>query len=266
MRAVVLVVFVSDLPEKLKHTTCPLYECLVQLLRLLQAVHASGSFSSAAAAENFMRVLVRVAPLFSKQQHHISEALSLLAGPKGVCSDDSHIAPKACLALLRFVKNCLPHCAAYTGLLLQHLLQQQCLDIPTSSCINSVAQQRMRVATPPSCSSGSRQEPLALAAAADVYVRPRAFQVEQQLLLYEAAGVLLGSKQQHNAGTVDVSHGLNSAGENVGSRVLLLRALLSKATAAFTSGLVSTCNSLIVKQQLPAASCSTPAAECCIVS
>ncbi|KAL8438045.1 hypothetical protein ACSSS7_000504 [Eimeria intestinalis] len=236
---------INDLPERLKDTSSPLHACLLQLLQLLQSVHASAAFSSATAAENFMRVLVRVSPLFIKQQQHIPEALSLLAGPHGVCSSNSSIAPKACLALLRFVKNCLPHSAAYTQLLLQHLLQQQCLDVPSSSSSNNTAQRRTRPATPPSCNNSSRQEPLALAAAADVYVYPRAFQVEQQLLLYEAAGVLLGSKvqQQQHAGSVAFhasTNGSSNAAAAAKERLLLLHALLSKATAAFSSALVST--------------------------
>ncbi|KAL8273978.1 hypothetical protein Esti_002067 [Eimeria stiedai] len=238
---------INDLPERLKDTSSPLHACLLQLLQLLQSVHASAAFSSATAAENFMRVLVRVSPLFIKQQQYIPEALSLLAGPHGVCSSNSSTAPKACLALLRFVKNCLPHSAAYTGLLLQHLLQQQCLDVPSSSSnsSNKVAQRRMRPATPPSCGNSSRQEPLALAAAADVYVYPRAFQVEQQLLLYEASGVLLGSRvqqqqqqQQQHVGSVAFeasTNGSSCAAAGAKERLLLLHALLSKATAAFSS-------------------------------
>ncbi|CDJ31735.1 LOW QUALITY PROTEIN: uncharacterized protein EMH_0010070 [Eimeria mitis] len=168
-----------------------------------------------------------------QQQHHNraqAEALSLLAGPHGVCSSSTTIAPKACLALLRFVKNCLPYSAAYTGLLLQHLLQQQCLDIPRNSSSNGdFRQQRARPAVSPSCGNSSRQEPLALAAAADVYVLPRAFQVEQQLLLFEAAGVLLGCRQQLQGRTA------NAAQEHV----VLLHALLAKATAAFTTQIPS---------------------------
>lgn len=231
----------TDLPEQLKDTSSPLHACLLQLLQLLQSMHASVAFSSASAAENFMRILVRVAPLFSKQQQHIPEALSLLAGAHGVCSSNSSIAPKACLALLRFVKNCLPYSAVYTGLLLQHLLQQQCLEIPNTSTNSAATQHRMRVAAPPSCNSSSRQEPLALAAAADVYVHPRAFQVEQQLLLYEAAGVLLGCKQQAAAAAASSAStdGQNGTGATAKERVLLLHALLSKATAAFTPEMVS---------------------------
>lgn len=206
-------------------------------------MHAFAAFSSAAAADNFMRVLVRIAPLFAKQQQYIPEALSLLAGPHGVCSSNTSIAPKACLALLRFVKNCLPYSASYTGLLLQHLLQQQCLDIPNGSA----GQQLMRAVTPPACGGSSRQEPLALSAAADVYVEPRAFQVEQQLLLYEAVGVLLGSKQQQQyvaaAASSTSTDGHNLAEARAKERVLLLHALLSKATAAFTSEMVRGCKS-----------------------
>lgn len=76
-----------------------------------------------------------------------------------------------------------------------------------------------------------------MAAAADVYVVPRAFQVEQQLLLYEAAGVLLGSKQQPQAAASRQVQG--PALTNSEERVLLLHALLSKATAAFTTDMVS---------------------------
>ncbi|OEH77233.1 hypothetical protein cyc_05281 [Cyclospora cayetanensis] len=229
---------IHDLPEKLKDTSNQLHTCLLQLLQLLHSLHEAAPLFSAAAAENFMRILVRVAPLFIKQQQHIPEALSLLAGQHGVCSSSYNIAPKACLALLRFVKNCLPYSAAYTGLLVQHLLQQQCLDIPSCSS-SATTQHRQRPATPPSCNNSSRQEPLALAAAADVYVHPRAFQVEQQLLLYEAAGVLLGSKLQQlsaaPAAAVGGAEGQSASAKAAQERVLLLHALLSKATAAFTS-------------------------------
>lgn len=221
----------ADLPEKLKDTSSQLHACLLQLLQLLHCMHECGDFSCGTAAENFMKVLVRIAPLLGKQeqQQHIPEALSLLAGPHGVCSSSTTVAPKACLALLRFVKNCLPYSAAYTGLLLQHLLQQQCLDIPRNSNSNGgPRQRRVRPAVSPSCGNSSRQEPLALAAAADVYVHPRAFQVEQQLLLFEAAGVLLGCKQQLHS----------RSGNSPQEQVLLLHALLAKATAAFTSEIV----------------------------
>ncbi|KAL8439496.1 hypothetical protein Efla_001427 [Eimeria flavescens] len=233
---------INDLQERLKDSSSPLHLCLLQLLQLLQSEHASAAFASPTAAESFMRFLVRVSPLFCKQQQHIPGALSLLAGPHGVCSSNRSIAPKACLALLRFVKNCLPHSASYTGLLLQHLLQQQCFDIPrgsSSSSSSTAAQRRVRPATPPSCSNSSRQEPLALAAAADVYVHPRAFQVEQQLLLYEAAGVLLGSRlhQAGAAGSEAAADGGSSAAAAAAAkeRLLLLHALLAKATAAFSS-------------------------------
>ncbi|PFH37072.1 hypothetical protein BESB_035300 [Besnoitia besnoiti] len=208
---------IKDLSRDLKDLSHPLACCLLSLVQ----TDALFRFSSASATPPpgvrilLLSVLVRFAPFFSHRPEFLPTALQFLLGPaclnipaaslsaglphkrgdslKKQQRRLSCVAGRSCLSLLRFLKNTQPQVNAFTVDILQVFQTEKCLDIPHPALRRSPSSP-VFAAFP---SDGAAERELEKTGAARV--PNKLFTVDDQQLLFEAAGVLLGSRCTYSA-------------------------------------------------------------------
>ncbi|EPT26510.1 hypothetical protein TGME49_214830 [Toxoplasma gondii ME49] len=187
---------VKDMPRELKDQSQPLPTCLFTLLQ----TEALFRFLPALAPPPSVRLLLlsvlgRFAPFFSHHPQFLPVALQLLLGPAflNLAPETKHggaqgaarlrrrlacVAGRSCLSLLRFLKSTQPQVSAFSLDILQALQTENCLQIPL-----------------PSPARGDAETENHTGAA---LVPNKLFSVDDQQLLFEAAGVLLGARHTGN--------------------------------------------------------------------
>ncbi|CBZ54762.1 conserved hypothetical protein [Neospora caninum Liverpool] len=203
---------VKDLSREMKDLTHCLPACLLSLLQT-NAVFRFSALPPPHVRLQLLAVLGRFAPFFSHHPEYLPTALQLLLGPAFLNLSPAALSPpepkrsgarlarlqrrlacvasRSCLSLLRFLKNTQPQVNAFTVDILHALQSENCLQIPLPS---PAALTLSRGAFEAARDRASEVETTGAA-----LVPNKLFSVDDQQLLFEAAGVLLGARNSGGA-------------------------------------------------------------------